>query len=227
MKLPKVFLFIVSVLHYCSVGNASDELIAKHTNSRPRQSSPFDYAGGYRASNDCGPISLFVLMKLRGFQVKIQEVLSSIIIDPVNGCSAGQLVDAADSFGFALEVKYVVPGKLHSVPFPFILHGKIGERRQDGHFYVVVDYDKKRGSYGVIDPSLESFTWFNEKTVQQQFSGYVIVPKKSNFLVIMDSLLAAAAISCFLWTCWVIIKRYGKTKPNQTIVIAQNCSGDQ
>ncbi|MDR2642688.1 MAG: hypothetical protein LBC74_07830 [Planctomycetaceae bacterium] len=134
----------------------------------------------WRDQADCGPNALYVLMKLEGYNVEIEQVKKLIPLDPIKGCSMESLIRASAELGFPVEARFVKPSNLSKVSRPFILHGITSQEKNIGHFIVVVDFDKKKKNYALIDPIRETFGWNPETSVLHGYSGYVIVPKYSS-----------------------------------------------
>lgn len=93
----------------------------------------------WRERGDCGPVALFVLLKLEDREVTLPWVKQHVSIDAVHGCSLASLSEASEELGFPLDVRYVNPAKITEVPRPFILHGISEMKGNIGHFVVVVD----------------------------------------------------------------------------------------
>ncbi|GEM_PF-5655515 len=141
---------------------------------------PYNWKPPWRKRNDCGPLALFVLNKLVGPEVDVDQIFQLTPMDPVRGASIESLLNTAEQIGFDLDCRYVKPDDLASLSMPFICHGKIGMRPQDGHFYVVVGYDAKRDTYQVIDPTNETMDNFTSDWVHKTASGYVLLPADSS-----------------------------------------------
>lgn len=128
--------------------------------------------------NACGPNSLFVLLKLLGKNVTLDQVKDRVKCDPVRGCTMADLSDAASAFDVPADVRFVHPNELADVPFPFILHGISGLKAKTGHFVVVVGRDSVKQNLATIDPMRETFQWDPERGFVSDFSGYILVPRR-------------------------------------------------
>jgi ABC-type bacteriocin/lantibiotic exporter with double-glycine peptidase domain len=126
---------------------------------------------------DCGPNSLYILMRLYGKNVTLQDVKERLYFDAVKGCAFSEISDAANGFGFSVEIRFVRPNELSQVQRPFILHGITSREKNIGHYIVVVDFDSKKRVYTFIDPMLESYTQNPEASVPYNYSGYVLIPQ--------------------------------------------------
>jgi hypothetical protein len=134
----------------------------------------------WRDQADCGPNALYVLMKLEGHNVTLQQVKKLVPLDPVRGCSMETLISASKKLGVPVEARFVKPGELSKVPRPFILHGITSQEKNLGHFIVVVDFDKKKKIYSLIDPIRETYTRNPESSLLHGYSGYLLIPRYSN-----------------------------------------------
>jgi hypothetical protein len=138
----------------------------------------FFWMPDWRQEGDCGPSSLFVLMKLEGRNVTLGEVKDKIRLDPVKGCSLASLAEASEKFGFPVEVLYVTPSDVTKIPRPFIMHGVSQKKESIGHFIVVVDYDAHKRHLTVIDPIRERISVNPLDSFLMEYSGYVLIPKR-------------------------------------------------
>ncbi len=141
-----------------------------------KPSKDWSWLPWWREKGDCGPLALFVLMKLEGKQVTVHDIKRLTPFDPEQGCSLHDLCRTSEKLGMLTEVRFVKPSDLSNLPHPFILHGVASIERNLGHFVVIVDYDPDGENYAVIDPIRESFAWSPEASVHNGYSGYVLVP---------------------------------------------------
>jgi hypothetical protein len=132
----------------------------------------------WRERGDCGPISLYVLMRLSDRKVSLEGVKRVLSFDPEIGCSLADVARAADALGFATELCFVNPKDLPTTSFPFILHQTGSLQRGIGHFAVVVGYSPETHLYSAIDTTYEQFHRVTEGALLSGFSGYVLVPKR-------------------------------------------------
>jgi hypothetical protein len=137
----------------------------------------FDWLPPWRRKADCGPQSLFALMRLQGADnVSINDVAGLVDVNPSHGCSIVDLHRAAGALGLPTEILFVNPNDLERIPRPFILHGISTVGKNLGHFSIVVDYNRENREYAMIDPIFESFGWYPERSALHGFTGYVLVP---------------------------------------------------
>lgn len=152
--------------------------------------SAFDAKPWWRERSDCGVQALYVLSALCGRTATIGELRRQIEVDSERGCSIEDLRRAARQVGLDTDVLFVTPGELPNVSTPYILHNEASVARQTGHFAVVVSYDANSGRFAVINPELEIFGWFPEKSVMKGFTGYLLVVRRTSMA---DAALAASA----------------------------------
>ena len=141
--------------------------------------APFLWKPPWKQRGDCGPISLFALLKLEDRNVTLREVEERLRMDPVHGCSLESLAQVSKALGLPVEVRYVNPAEVTKVPRPFILHGIAEKKANTGHFVVVVDYDQRRRNLTVIDPVRERLLVVPLDSLLVSYSGYVLVPKEN------------------------------------------------
>ena len=147
---------------------------------------------------DCGPNALFVLLKLTGKNVLLEEIKERVSFDPTLGCSIADLCEAANVLDLLCEVRFVTPKDLWKIPPPYILHGQSRLRDRTGHFLVVVGRGvigseaskpvaplafRRSGvpvapeSFASIDGTIDQLGWRTERAVLSNYSGYILVPK--------------------------------------------------
>jgi ABC-type bacteriocin/lantibiotic exporter with double-glycine peptidase domain len=126
---------------------------------------------------DCGPLSLFVLLTLLGFDPTIEEVKKNVPFDHVKGSSLDTLYNASKRFGLETEVLFVTPTKVRDLPPPFILHLATSEEKGFGHFLVVVGFDHTKKTIATINTDHTSLNWNPTSELLAHMSGYVLVPK--------------------------------------------------
>lgn len=131
----------------------------------------------WRHRGDCGPLSLYVLMRLEGQPVSVDDVEKLLPFDSERGCSLADIARTADKLGFAAEIRFVNPRDLPNLPFPFILHTTGSLESGVGHFLVVVDYLPEKRQYSVIDTTYDTFRSQTEESILIGYSGYVLLPK--------------------------------------------------
>ncbi len=131
----------------------------------------------WRGRGDCGPISLYILMRLSGRTTSLGEVQRILPVDGEVGCSLAGIARAAESLDFATEIRFVNPQDLPRLPFPFILHSTGSLQRGIGHFVVVVGHSPEKQTYSTIDTTFHGFRPVTEEALLTGFTGYVLSPK--------------------------------------------------
>jgi hypothetical protein len=174
-------LFVLRVLIPLFVLGIPFFAIAEESNSvRSITEETWNWMPKWRDQADCGPNALYVLMKLEGYNVTLDQVKKLIPLDPVKGCSLESLILASEKLDFPIDARFVKPSDLSKVPRPFILHGITSQEKNLGHFLVVADFDKKKKNFALIDPIRETYGWNPETSVFHSYSGYILIPRYSN-----------------------------------------------
>jgi hypothetical protein len=173
-------------------------------------SGDFQWIPWWRDRGDCGPLALFVLMKLEGEHPTVDDVKRLTPVDLKRGCSLEDLRQTAETLGMPTDVRFVNPRDLRDVPRPFVLHGITSVVQDLGHFFVVVDYDPKKKAYALIDPVEERFSWNPEASLLYGYTGYVLVPRytagqKWDLLAAYYWIFAGGTVFC-LW-CYSVFRR--------------------
>ena len=196
-------LFINSSLAYAFWPNSyaiCSENVPSVRDSDAAIPSSLKYEPHWRNSGDCGPLALFLLMKLEDRNVSVQEVETVLRFDSTLGCSMADVARAADALSFPVESRFVNPNDLSTLPFPFILHASGSLARGTGHFLVIVGYSTASREYSVIDPVDGVLRQHAERAVLSSFSGYVLLAKKSLFGTVVTPNLSwfLIALSCIV-----------------------------
>jgi ABC-type bacteriocin/lantibiotic exporter with double-glycine peptidase domain len=145
-------------------------------------------------------------MKLEGHNVTLKQVKELVPLDPVRGCSMETLIYASKKLGFPVKARFVKSGELSKVPRPFILHGITSQEKNLGHFIVVVDYDKKKKIYTLIDPIRETFTRNPESSLLYGYSEYILIPQYSSSKK-WNTITGCSLILCGLGILVIMIQR--------------------
>jgi hypothetical protein len=132
----------------------------------------------WREKGDCGPVALFVLMRLSDISISLSDVKRVVPFDSQVGCSLAEIARGADALGFPCELRFVAPDDVPKLPCPFILHTAASLERQTGHFLVVTDYSPKTREYSIIDTTFEALDNLPERRALQGYTGYVMLPNR-------------------------------------------------
>ncbi|MDR0705967.1 MAG: hypothetical protein LBF88_13425, partial [Planctomycetaceae bacterium] len=148
----------------------------------------------------------YVLMKLEGYNVTLQQVKELVPLDSVKGCSMETLISASKKLGVPVEARFVKSKELSKVPRPFILHGITSQEKNWRHFIVVVDFDKKKNIYTLIDPIRETYTRNPESSLLHGYSGYILIPQYPSSKK-WNTMAGCSLILCGLWILGIMIRR--------------------
>jgi hypothetical protein len=77
----------------------------------------------WRERGDCAVNSLYMLLKIEGKKVKLEELKKIVPIDSEQGSSFNALQQAAHQFGLETEIRFVKPDELPRLTGPYIIHG--------------------------------------------------------------------------------------------------------
>lgn len=137
----------------------------------------WNWEPAWRQKGDCGPVCLFVMARMTGIDASIQQVKNLVPTDPQVGCSMEVLCCKARELGMETEARFLKPEGLPDVPTPFILHGIQSVKTGEGHFLVIVGFDREKRHFLVIDPTFEDLHRVPEANIISAFSGYVLALK--------------------------------------------------
>lgn len=153
----------------------------------------------WRRPSDCGPACLFLMARILGHSVAMEEVTSITRVDPELGCTLDELFRASKRLRLPTEMRFVAPREIRKVVRPLILHSTGSLATGRGHFRVVVDYDNEKQWYAIADTDADELKWIPEDSLLFGYSGYVLVPVgKSSRSTIVAILSSVACISLCL-----------------------------
>jgi ABC-type bacteriocin/lantibiotic exporter with double-glycine peptidase domain len=134
----------------------------------------------WREKGDCGPASLYVLMRLMGRNVSLADVKGVIRINPETGCSLADIAAGADALGVTAEIRFLKPQDISRLTFPCILHVNGSLKTGAGHFFVVAAYYPDKHELAVVDTDFDMLRPLSEREFFQDFSGYALLAKDAN-----------------------------------------------
>jgi competence protein ComGC len=161
-----------------------------------------------REANDCGPQSLFLLLKLIGFQGSIFDVKRESPTIRGVGCSIESLRVASERLGCAMDVRYVAKKDLCRLELPVLIHGFKNGTPGHGYFAVIVDYDRSKDTFAMASPHLEQVDWFSSQSVLTNYSGYVLVPSIHQARKLTQSLVGVGIGICSFVFLYLIADRF-------------------
>ena len=145
----------------------------------PKTPEALDVKPAWRDPGDCGRQSLYALMHLEGHNAVFADVSKTLVFDAKVGCSLADVARAAEALGFPVEVRFVNPRDLPSLPFPYIMHTAGSLQRGTGHFVLIVGHSPNDHTYSVMDTDQETVRPQSERSLLLGFTGYVLLPKSS------------------------------------------------
>lgn len=130
----------------------------------------------WREPFNCGPNSLYVFLKARGYQVDYDDLLRSIPFREV-GCSLQDLSDEATHRGLSTRVIRLDPRELVRQELPLIVHLE-SNRSVAGHFEVLLAANDR--AVTLLEPSTALVRDVDLATFQMQWTSYALVEAKSH-----------------------------------------------
>lgn len=115
----------------------------------------------------CGPYALTSIAPILkpSSQTRVHDFLQSVK-SPRSGFSLSQVWEQADSLGMKLVAAYRSRGS--PIVVPSVVHWKVG------HFGALTR--KQDGRYTLKDPTFGNQTWISQETIDEESSGYFLVP---------------------------------------------------
>ena len=137
----------------------------------------FQFCPSWRDSGDCGPIALYVLMKLEGEDVTVKQIKNEVPVDPTVGSTLESLHNASNRMGFPTEMRFVSPRDVRNLQPPFILHSVDSMEKNFGHFSVVIGFDFAKKTIKTVNLEEEVLSEHPMEPFLSGASGYILVPK--------------------------------------------------
>ncbi|QDU36694.1 Peptidase C39 family protein [Maioricimonas rarisocia] len=147
--------------------------------SETAEAGALQWEPSWRDRGDCGPVALYILMRLQGRETSIEDVKSVVPYNADLGCSLATLAEAAEEMDFPAELRFVRQQDLPRLGVPFIYHSEGSLKEGTGHFGVVAGYSAERDQFITIDTEFESSGWIPVENLSTRYSGYVLIPKQS------------------------------------------------
>jgi hypothetical protein len=166
--------------------------------SKPSLPAHLRFEPAWRESGDCGPMSLYVLMRLLDRKVSIAAVKNAVPIDSEIGCSLADVARGAEALGLETDIRFVKPDDVPRLDYPCILHTTGSLQKGTGHFFVVAGYDPQKREYSVVDIDVERALPTSEEALLNGFSGYVLMPKVNSMFSARVGGLALVSVGCVL-----------------------------
>jgi len=177
-------------------------------------SAVFPFQPWWREKGDCGILSLFLLMRLNDQSVTVDQIKKSMSGKFLaDGCTLADLTQVAGFHDFSTEVRFIKPVNLREIDFPCILHTTGSIEKNIGHFIVLVGYNSDKRQFATISTDLEDLLWFNENTILDSMSGYIIT-HQSRFDRML-SLVSRILIYLGVFSLFIILLRWLAHPPIQ------------
>ncbi len=103
----------------------------------------------WQTGKKCGPVSLFFLLRLKGFNIPRDRVISAVPLGE-QGASLADLQKAAERFGLRTRTVKFDPENMPALPTPYIVHYNLSgsDDSKENHFDVVFKhFDKSRCNF--------------------------------------------------------------------------------
>jgi Peptidase C39 family len=143
----------------------------------------FQLERSFQSGKQCGPNSLYFLLRLNGVDVKYDDVAENIAAGE-KGSSFLQLQECAKRFGVDTESRTdVSPDELSASVLPAVVHFEaIGKERSDSapsdHFVLVIKQNGN-GTFAGIDTTEMLVIDYSSETLARNMSGNVLFVTKS------------------------------------------------
>lgn len=117
----------------------------------------------------CGPFALRTLLSRTSPQAPGLRVLNQVE-SPRGGFDMASLVKLSEKIGMPMKAVRRSPGT--PIPVPSVLHWKLS------HYAAVVE--QRDGRYHLIDPTFGNEFWVSQAALDEESSGYMLVPRDLN-----------------------------------------------
>lgn len=157
--------------------------------------TPTHDSGGGTPQRDCGSNSLFLLLRLQGLDISLDQVKRRLGPLPPGGYSVSELVSASDSLGLELEALEYKHGKPRAEKNLIVY--LLGAR--GGHFAVLNPVGTTGSMVQLIDPPYPPriVDWERLLTAKE-WTGIVIAPKPRSSSALGISMIALSAVASMI-----------------------------
>jgi len=153
----------------------------------------------WRESKCCGPNCLYAVAKLHGIELTLAQV-HSLAPPGDTGISSERLEEASESLGLPMETIRVRQfNDLARFRFPVIAH--LSSARE-GHYLLFLGLNEAQTSVLVADVLTSEVDWKSAASIQSDWSGFLLVPKRDLFWNRAES---AAKIALTLTTMYLVV----------------------
>jgi hypothetical protein len=171
------------------------------TTLRPSVPPEWQLEAPFQSGIHCGPNSLYLLLRLSGVEVSLEQVERSVPLSST-GCTLDDLRRAAIDLGLAVEVRKVNPDEFKELPKPLIAHflapaSGLGAPAQVRDHFAVVTRTLPDGGFQSIDSNNLVTATYLGLNFARNFSGYCLVVK--------PSLISRMAASRAAWLAGVLL----------------------
>lgn len=152
---------------------------------------------GWQSGPNCGPVSLFFLLRLLGYNVDRDEVLNRVSVT-AEGCSLADLQAAAAHFGMKTKTIKFTPEDRLGFQRPYIIHWIARDGRQARDHFDVVVRNNQDGSAEIIDGTDAVAKQLSARVVVERMSGYALIPDESApwWLIVLWIAFAGVGLGC-------------------------------
>jgi hypothetical protein len=155
----------------------------------------------FQSGLHCGPNSLYMLLRLSGIGVSLEQVARSVPLSST-GCTIEDLRQAATDLGLGVEVRKVTPDEFKDLPKPLIAHffapaSGLGTPGAGRDHFALVTRTSPDGGFQSIDSNNLVTTTYLGLNFARNFSGYC--------LVVRPSLISRIAGSRAAWLAGVLL----------------------
>jgi hypothetical protein len=175
-------LFVLAVAASLGLGGLPGGSILPRAAGQERAAAPggaapapsgTDMALHERAGRECGLDSLFVLLRLTGFDVTFDQTRAAVPIGPM-GTTLLELQQAASRLGAKTTLSRCSMAQLMDMPKPVIAYLPKRAGGPVGHFVVVVTADKT--GVEVVDGDIAAILRYSPSHFEAEWSGHLLAP---------------------------------------------------
>lgn len=166
----KAFRFVV-VLFACTGLSAAAEAQEIQRDFGPGD-AVFFWKPEWREKGDCGRLAVYSIAKLQGIDVSYQAI--GVEISEEKGANLGAMERSLRKLDPEFRGLWVNPENFDFLSFPFIAHVRLSSKVDDGHWTVVVSYDKKTDTYLALNTTYGGIDKVSGAAFRSVCTGYVL-----------------------------------------------------
>lgn len=143
----------------------------------PRVPDYLRFERGWQTGEKCGPVALYFLLRLKGQNVTMDQVVKSVRLGE-GGATLADLQQAATDFGLPTRAVKFTPEDMPNLPTPYIVHYNLtGDNSSKGNHFDVIYKTFGSDACNFLDTTNCVIRSGEYGLIAGRVSGYALVPE--------------------------------------------------